>query len=68
MTTQQNVINDLGTVTNVPNKIINALIEKLNLCIGSAIHDAILTKEDMIQINVESLVPAKVSGRKSGKK
>ena len=52
MTTQQNVINDLGTVTKVPNKIINALIEKLNLCIGSAIHDAILTKEDMIQINV----------------
>lgn len=52
MTVQQNVINDLGTVTKVPNKIINALIEKLNLCIGSAIHDAILTKEDMVQINV----------------
>ena len=52
METQQNVINDLGTVTKVPNKILNALVEKLNLCIGSAIHDAILTKDDVTQINI----------------
>ena len=52
MATQQNVINDLGTVTKVPNKILNALVEKLNLCIGSAIHDAILTKDDVTQINI----------------
>lgn len=51
-TNQVNVIDDLGTVTKVPNKILNELVHKLNLCIGSAIHDAILNKEQVILLNV----------------
>lgn len=52
MATQQNAINDLGTLTKVPNKILNTLVDKLNLCIGSAVHDALLTKEETLQINI----------------
>ena len=52
MTTQPNAINDLGTYTKIPNKILTELVHKLNLCIGSSIHDAILAKEDVVVINV----------------
>lgn len=52
MATQQNVINDLGSLTKVPNKVLNAVFEKLALCIGSAIHDAKLAKEDITQLNI----------------
>ena len=52
MNNQVNVINDLGTATKVPNKILDTLVHKLNLCIGSAIHDAILTKEQTLLLNI----------------
>ena len=52
MTTQPNVINDLSTYSKVPNKILNELVHKLNLCIGSAIHDAIINKETATVINI----------------
>lgn len=52
MASQQNVINDLGTVTRVSNKILNPLFEKLNLCIGSAIHDALMANEETTQLNI----------------
>ncbi len=52
MATQVNVINDLGTLTKIPNKLLQELSHKLNLCIGSAIHDAVLNKEDVAIINV----------------
>lgn len=52
MAVQQNAINDLGNLTKVPTKAINTLVEKLNLCIGSNLHDALLTKEDVAQINI----------------
>ena len=52
MNTQSNAINDLGTYTKIPNKILNELTHKLNLCIGSAIHDAILNKEEIVIINI----------------
>ena len=42
MTSQPNVINDLSSYTKIPNKILQELVHKLNLCIGSAIHDAII--------------------------
>ena len=51
-TNQVNTIDDLGTVTKIPNKILTELTHKLNLCIGSAIHDAILNKEEVILLNV----------------
>ena len=52
MTSQPNVINDLSSYTKIPNKILQELVHKLNLCIGSAIHDAIINKESAIIINV----------------
>ena len=52
MSAQANAVNDLGTLTKIPNKILTELTHKLNLCIGSAIHDAILNKEDVILLNV----------------
>jgi len=52
MTSQPNVINDLSSYTKIPNKILTELVHKLNLCIGSAIHDAIINKESAVVINV----------------
>ena len=52
MTSQPNVINDLSSYTKIPNKILTELVHKLNLCIGSAIHDAIANKETAVVINV----------------
>ena len=52
MTSQPNVINDLSSYTKIPNKILQELVHKLNLCIGSAIHDAIINKEPAVVINV----------------
>ena len=52
MSAQANAVNDLGTLTKIPNKILTELTHKLNLCIGSAIHDAILNKEDIAIINI----------------
>ena len=52
MTAQPNVINDLSSYTKIPNKILTELVHKLNLCIGSAIHDAIVNKETAVVINV----------------
>jgi len=52
MTGNPNVVNDVGTLTKVPNKVLNELVNKVNLCIGSAIHDAILAKEQVVVINV----------------
>lgn len=52
MTSQPNVINDLSSYTKIPNKILQELVHKLNLCIGSAIHDAIINEESAIVINV----------------
>lgn len=52
MATQQNAVNDVSSLIKVPNKVLNILVEKLNLCIGSAIHDAMLEGLDSTQINV----------------
>lgn len=52
MAAQPNAINDLSTLTRVPNKILNDLVTKLNLCIGSSIHDALLEKEEAVVINI----------------
>lgn len=52
MTVQTNIINDLGTATKIPNKILAELIKRENLCIGSAIHDAMLEQTDVAVLNI----------------
>ena len=50
--TQQNIINDLSSYTKVPVKVFKELIVDMDLCIGSAIHDAILQKEDATVLDI----------------
>jgi len=50
--TQHNLIENLSTYTKVPNKILNELIRKAELCIGSAVNDALLTGETDLIINL----------------
>ena len=50
--TQQNIINDLSTWTRVPSKILNELVHKTNLCIGSAVHDAKQANEKILVLNI----------------
>lgn len=52
MATTPNVIKDLGTATKVPAKILDSLVDKLNLCIGSSIHDAVLTGETATVLDI----------------
>lgn len=52
MTAQTNIIADLGTATKIPNKILVELIKRENLCIGSAIHDALLEQNDVAVLNI----------------
>jgi hypothetical protein len=52
MASQSNIINDIGALTKIPNKILNEIVAKENLCIGSAIHDAILAKEEIAVLNI----------------
>jgi hypothetical protein len=52
MASQSNIVSDLGVLTKIPNKILNELVHKENLCIGSAIHDAILADEDIAVLNI----------------
>lgn len=49
---KQNLISNLGTLTHVQTKIYNTLVEKMNLCIGSAIHDAKIAKQDSVQLDI----------------
>ena len=50
--TQQNIINDLSSYTKVPVKVLKELIVDMDLCIGSAIHDAILQKEEAAVLDI----------------
>lgn len=50
--TQQNIINDLSSYTKVPVKVFKELIVDMDLCIGSAIHDAILQKEEAVVLDI----------------
>lgn len=52
MATQPNVINDLSTLTRVPNKVLTELTDKVNLCIGSIISDAKTAGEQTVIINI----------------
>lgn len=52
MATQSNIMNDLSSITKVPKKVLDELVRKENLCIGSAIHDALLNNEDILVVNI----------------
>lgn len=52
MSNKSNVLVDLSALLKIPNKTLDELTDKVNLCIGSAIHDGIWAKEEAIQINI----------------
>ncbi|MBP5468567.1 MAG: hypothetical protein J6Z11_04910 [Candidatus Riflebacteria bacterium] len=49
---QPNLVNDVGTLLKLPNKVTTEVISKANLCIGSIISDAKLAGEQTVIINV----------------
>lgn len=51
-TNKINILNDLGTLLKIPNKVLEELVLKTNLCIGSIIQEAMLTNEQTVQINI----------------
>ena len=48
----QNIVNDISTLTKIPNKTLNELVHKINLCIGSIIADAKNNGEQAVIINI----------------
>lgn len=52
MATQPNIINDISTLTRVPNKILAELSHKANLCIGNIISEAKEAGEQTVIINI----------------
>ena len=52
MAAQMNVVNDVGTLLKIPNKALEELTDKLNLCIGSIIFEAKLQREENVVINI----------------
>jgi hypothetical protein len=52
MATQHNLVTDISTLTRVPNKTLNELIHKVNLCIGSIIAEAKNKGEQAVIINI----------------
>lgn len=52
MSGQPNLVNDVGTLLKLPNKVTTELMQKANLCIGSIISDAKLAGEQTVIINV----------------
>lgn len=52
MAVQTNIINDTSTLTKVPLKILNEIVKKEALCIGSAVHEALLTNEEIAVLNI----------------
>ena len=46
------MVSDVSTLTRVPNRILESLADKMNLCIGSAIHDAIANNEQIVIVNI----------------
>ena len=52
MTTQINIISDVGTLLRIPTKITTELTDKACLCIGSAINDAKKRGETQLTVNI----------------
>lgn len=47
-----NTVNDLGNLLKVSNKTLEELVDKVNLCIGSSIHDGLLEKKEAVVLNI----------------
>lgn len=52
MAIQSNIVSNLCTLTRIPNKVMSEVISKEALCIGSAVHDAMLSKEEAVVLNI----------------
>ena len=50
--TTQNMVNDISSLLKIPNKSMEELVSKLNLCIGSIISDAITAGEKTVVISL----------------
>jgi hypothetical protein len=52
MTTPANIVNDVGTLLRIPNKITTEITEKACLCIGSVIAEAKNSGQTQIIVNI----------------
>lgn len=52
MNYKTSIVNDIGALTKVPNKALDALVDKINLCIGSIIADSQKSGEQSVVINI----------------
>lgn len=52
MAAQNNIISDVSNYTRIPLKVLNEVIEKEELCIGSALHDAVANGESAVVLNI----------------
>ena len=52
MAAQPNIVNDISTLTRVPNKVLTELTHKANLCIGNIISEAKELGEQAVIINI----------------
>lgn len=52
MAAQHNIVTDISTLTRIPNKTLNELVHKINLCIGSIIAEAKNKGEPVVIINI----------------
>ena len=52
MAMQSNIVSNLCTLTRIPNKVMSEVISKEALSIGSAVHDAMLSKEEAAVLNI----------------
>ena len=52
MTTQTNLISDVGTLLKIPTKVTAELTDKACLCIGSAISEAKRNGENQMALNI----------------
>lgn len=48
----KNILSDLSIISKVPIKVFNTLTTKATLCIGSAIHDAMINHEETTLIDI----------------
>lgn len=52
MTTQTNLMSDVGTLLKIPTKVTTELTDKACLCIGSAISEAKRNGENQMTLNI----------------
>ena len=52
MTTADNMVTNTSILLGMPTKVANEIVDKLNLSIGSAIHDAIKNNEQAVVLNI----------------